>query len=148
MFSKMLFLILLVGLNSCSIDYKEANKRAVGKLRLQIIEGKFEEIYNQSKENTKYYISKEEFLENMQLAVKTMKEFDESLVWEQDEASDEHQVHEVYSYENHSWRKMRKDGRTLDITIWWGDSFTLCDLIVKEDAADTPEIVVTRCSKS
>jgi hypothetical protein len=148
MFGKLLFLILFVGLNSCSIDYKEANKRAVERFRLQIAEGKFEEIYNQSKENTKYYISKEEFLENMQLAVKTMKEFDESLVWEQDEAADEHRVHEASNYEETSWRKMRKDGRILDITIWWSNSFTFCDLIIREDAPDTPEIVVTRCSKS
>lgn len=148
MFSKFLFLILFVSLNSCSINYKEANKKAVERFRLQLIEGKFEGIYENSKENTKYFVSKEEFLENLKRAVGLMKEYDESLVWEQDEAADDFRVHEASNYEETSWRKMKKDGKTLDITIWWGNSFTFCDLIVAEDAPDKTEIVVTRCSKS
>ena len=148
MFYKLFFLILLIGLSSCSFNVKEANQRAVERFRLQILEGNFEEIYESSKENTKYFISKEEFLENMNKAVGLMKEYDQSLVWERDEAADDFRVREFANYSETSWRKMRKDGKILDITISWDNAFTFCDLVVREDAPDKPEIVVTRCSKS
>ena len=144
MFCKFLCLIFLIGLSSCSINYKEANKEAVEKFRLQLIEGKFEELYNS---NVKAYISKEEFFENIRLAVSTMKEFDESLTWQQDEAADEHRVHEVYVYDRASWRTMEKNGKRLNIDIWWSSNFSFCDLTMSEDFSDKPEIVVTRCSK-
>ena len=142
---KICCLILFIGLIGCSTDYKEANKIAVEKLKIKLLEGKFEELYNA---NIQAYMSKEEFVENMKFAVSTMKEFDESLAWQQDEIMDERRVHEASNYEETSWRTMKKDGRTLDITIWWSKSFTFCDLIVKEDAPDKPEIVVSRCSTS
>jgi hypothetical protein len=83
---KFFFIFFTISLFSCSIDYKEANKKAVESFRAQIIAGKFEEHYNS---NVKAYISKEEFVENMKLAVSTMKEFDENLNWQQDEAAED-----------------------------------------------------------
>jgi hypothetical protein len=142
---KFLFMVLIIGLFSCSIDYKEANKKTVEKFRAQLTEGKFEELYNS---NVKAYISKKEFVENMKLAISTMKEFDESLAWQQDEIRDEHRIHEIYSYSDASWRTMEKNGRRLNITIWWSDNFSFCDLVIGEDFSDKPEIVVSRCSKS
>ncbi|MDQ3132528.1 MAG: hypothetical protein M3Q99_17415 [Acidobacteriota bacterium] len=147
MFRKFFLFLLFISLIGCSIDYKEANKKAVERLRNQLLEGKYEEIYNQSENNIKYYISKEEFLGNMKLAVSTMKEFDESLTWQQDEAADEHRVQEVYGYDRASWRTMEKNGKRLNIDIWWSSNFSFCDLTMSEDFSDKPEIVVTRCSK-
>lgn len=148
MFYKISLFLLVFGLTGCSINYKEANKRAVNTFHSQIVEGKFEEIYEQSEANIKPYVSKEEFLGNMKLAVEKMKEFDESLIWQQDEAADERRIHEVYSYESVSWRTMEKNGRKLRITIWWNNGFSFCDLTVNEDFSDKPEIVVSRCSKT
>ena len=96
---KFFFIFLIIGLFNCSIDYKEANEKAVERFRAQLIAGKFEELYNN---NVKEYISKEEFVQNMKLAVSTMKEFDESLAWQKDEIRDEQKVHEVYSYSDAS----------------------------------------------
>ncbi len=68
MFSKFLFLILFVGLIGCSIDYKEANDKAVEKLNAQIKAEKFEEIYNDSYTGAKQTVSKTEFVERMREA--------------------------------------------------------------------------------
>ena len=130
---------------NCSIDNKEANKIAVEKLRAQLITGKFDKLYN---DNIKGYMSKQEFVENIKFAVSMMKEFDENLNWQQDEAMDDRRVQEVYSYSDASWRTMEKNGRKLNITIWWLNHFSFCDLTISEDFSDKPEIVVSRCSKS
>lgn len=148
MFQKLLLLFFIIGLLGCSIDYREANKEAVERLRTQLVENKFEEIYKQSEDRLKIYISKEEFVENLKIAVAEMKEFDESLNWKQDEKADEHRVHEVYSYKDASWRIMEKNERKLSITIWWNENFTFCDLTISGDFSNKPKTVVSRCSKS
>ena len=146
MFIKFLILILCVGLISCSPDYKAANKRSVEKLRLKLLEGDFESIYIRS---AGVYISKEEFVENMKAAVKRMKDFDELLNWQQDEAADDRKVREFASYESESWRTMEKDGKKLSITIYWSAGFSFCDLTIFEESnPNEPEMVVTGCSKT
>lgn len=136
---------MLLSVFGCMTDYKKENKIAAEKIRLKLLEGNFDGLYN---ENVRAYITKREFIENMQNAVKTMKEFDESLNWQQDEGADEHRVHEVYGYDNASWRTLEKNGKRLNITIWWSDNFSFCDLTIDEDFSNKPKIVVSRCSQT
>jgi len=136
--------IFLLTILSCSIDYKEANDKAVEKLNAQVKAEKFEEIYNNSSEITRSTISKSEFVERMKKAVEKMKEVDKTLNWQKIES--EENFYKDNPVSETSVRKLAKNGKTIGIFIYWANYFTLCGFEISSVDTDSEVRVVQACS--
>jgi hypothetical protein len=141
--NKFLCLIFLVGFASCSANYKEINDKSVEKLRSQIIEGKYEEIYAQSTSLVKSTISKAEFIERMEVAVKAMKEVDENLNWQK--GGNEDNFYNDFPVTENSYRELVKDKKRIGIFIYWSD-FNLCGFEISSSVKGSQIKVVNGCS--
>ena len=108
----------------CSTDYREANDKAVEKLRTQIIEEKYEEIYDHTSTISKAKISRNEFVERMKKAAQDMKEVDESMTWQKSEKTNWEDLGGNDS--NFSFRTIEKNKKKVDIYIYWETPFRLC----------------------
>jgi hypothetical protein len=100
---------------SCSQYHVQLSNAFVERLNAQIKSGNFEQIYNESSLKAKESISKQEFIESMQIAVGKMKEIDESLKLQKDEriSFDKSLFHE----KNFAYRHIKKSGKELGVNI-------------------------------
>ena len=101
------------------------NERAVGRLRQQMINERFDEIYEASSNNIKSTTSREVFVREMRNAVDYMKSIDGSLtLHELPEARIDHD----YPYGMLSFREIRGKEMRLTVQIHWNTGFRFCGL--------------------
>jgi hypothetical protein len=125
-----LLLGLVVFFNSaCSDDVKARNEQAVENLNVQIKREKFDEIYEQSTNQVKTTISKNDFIERMKVAVRSMKSVDPALNWTI--KGDQKEFYRDFSIEDTSLRTLESNAKTINIWIYW-DNFSLCGFETSE----------------
>jgi len=135
--------ILLFLVVACSIGYREANNLAVEKLRQQLVNEKFDDIYDQSSGITKAQLSREEFVEKIGIATGKLREIDPNLNWRRDERGSPEEG--VYRDDNWSSLILEKNGRRIDVQLDWGQPFSLCGMLISGDIPDGGIRVFRNC---
>lgn len=133
-FATWVALYLFIGL-ACSINYRPANDRAVERLRQELLNEKFSEIYDGTSSITKAQVRHEEFAEKMKGVTGMLKSIDKELKWRRDERGSPEEA--VYRDDNWSSLILEKDGRRVDISLDWDTttdlSFALCGMSISGD---------------
>lgn len=136
------FIVLGFFLSSACIDYRSTNIRAVAKLRQQLLEEKYDEIYGGASNITRTEINQEDFVERIKTAGAELKDIDPELRWSRVEGSPEPAV---YSDENWSSLDLERNGRKANIQLDWDSAFELCGLLISGDIPEKGNRVFRNC---
>ena len=131
---------LLVG---CSFHYREGNDKAVERLRQQLLDERFDEIYEDSSSITREQLTRDEFVEKIRNATSELKAFDKDLKWRRDERGSPETA--VYSDDNWSSFNMEKNGRQINVQLDWGPPFELCGMLISGDIPEGGIRVFRNC---
>lgn len=123
-------IILLCALWACGNNFRGANIKAVERLRQQLLDERFDEIYDESSNITRAQVPKEEFVKRIRAVDSELKSIDPKLEWQRVEESPEPAV---YYDENWSSLKLENDGRKVNIQLDWGPPFKLCGMLISGD---------------
>jgi hypothetical protein len=118
MFNKLIKIYIVAVLfliSGCSQFRADANDKFVKKLNSQIRAENFEQIYNDFSLNVKESVSKQEFIERMQIVVGRMKEIDETLIFRLDDRVSFDNG--LFHAENFAYRHIKKNGEELGINF-------------------------------
>ena len=132
----------LLVIGACN-NHRAANERVVEQLRQQMLNGKFDEVYEGSSTILKATVARDDFVERMKLATQAMKAMDESLTWH---PVPEKRIDRFWDgFDAYSAKEMTGNGQRLWIGIDWNSEFRLCGLAYGSDDSGTGVRVVRAC---
>ncbi len=125
------------------IDYRKTNDSAVEKLRQQLIDERFDDIYDHSSDITRSQLTREEFIGKLKVATRELKDVDNELNWRRDERSSPDTG--VYRDDNWSSLVLEKNGRRVDVQLDWDPPFDLCGMLISGDIPERGNRVFRNC---
>ena len=143
------FLFFLMILDLCFVidcsngwSTRDFNDKAVEKLRQQLMDEKFDQIYDESSDISRAQLSREEFLDRIKVATHELKDVDPGLNWRRVDASPEPAV---YRDDNWSSLNLERDGQKVNIQLDWDPPFALCGMLVSGDIPERGNRVFRNC---
>lgn len=138
--TSLIFLSLVLA--GCKIPYRDMNVQSVERLRKQMVQERYEDIYDQSSDILRAQITKVEFVNGLKKAGEDLRAIDPELRWIRIEGSPEPAV---YYDENWSSLHLEKDSRKADIQLDWNSGFRLCGMLINGDIPNGANRVFRNC---
>lgn len=139
---------LFVGLSlcffsGCSVGSKDVNDRYVERLRQQLLQEKFDEVYDESSDIVRGQLTRSEFVDKLRAATVELKSIDKNLNWQRDGRGSPEPA--VYREDNWSSLNLEKDGRNANVQLDWDPPFDLCGMSISGDIREGGIRVFRNC---
>jgi hypothetical protein len=115
----------------CANGAREGNDAAVAKFRKLFLDERYGEIYRNSSEVTRASMTSDEFVNKMSAMAMMLSDLDKKANWRRDERGSPEES--VYRDDNWSSLIVEGNGRQVNVTLWWGQSFELCGIEMSGD---------------